>query len=315
VETLLRALITTAYGQDSIFLGRLLRSKGYKVLVLNHREGAPFNYGHFDGFVNLDITRTDQIVELISAYKPAEVYNLAALSSVAYSWVNPDLVKEVNGFAVERLLSRFKNSNVEKVKFFQAGSTDMVGKKIVESRESEFNPWSPYGKSKEIARQAVVNARTKSGLWAVNAILTNHDSEYRSDGFVIPQIANQLIEVLNGNRDHVDLQNPFVSRDWAHAEDVMEAAWKMMQNTEPVDFTLGTGLSLSLNELVDKCSSKLKISPKVTQSVDSPVRKNDFDSIQINALEAQVSLKWAPRRTGEETLLSIIEHKRIALHI
>ena len=314
METLLRALITTAYGQDSIFLGRLLRSKGYEVLVLNHRAGKPFNFGHFDSFVNLDITRTDQIAELISAYKPLEVYNLAALSSVAYSWGNPDLVKEVNGLAVERLLSRLEDPIIEKVKFFQAGSTDMVGKKIVESRESEFNPWSPYGKSKEIARQAVVNARTKRGLWAVNAILTNHDSEYRPEGFVIPQIANQLIEVLKGKRDQVDLQNPLVTRDWGHAEDIMEAAWKMMQNPEPIDLTLGTGLSLSLKELVDKCSFKLKISPEVTQTSTPSVRKTDFDSVQINALEAQLFLNWTPRRTGEETLLSIIEHKLTALH-
>jgi GDP-D-mannose dehydratase len=92
----------------------------------------------------------------------------------------------------------------------------------------------------------------------------------------------------------------------------MEAAWKMMQNPEPDDFTLGTGLSLSLKELVDKCSFKLNISPEVTQIADSSVRKTDFDSIRINALEAQLFLNWTPRRAGEETLLSIIEHKLTA---
>ena len=313
MEILLRALLTTAYGQDSIFLGRLLRRKGYEVLVLNHRVGVPINFGHFDNFVNLDVTRTDQIIELISMYKPTEIYNLAALSSVAFSWTNPDRVKEVNGFAVERLLSGIKNSTNEKVKFFQAGSTDMVGKNVVESRESVFKPWSPYGKSKEIARQAVVNARNKRGLWAVNAILTNHDSEYRPDGFVIPKIANQIIEVLNGDRENIELQNPLVTRDWAHAEDIMEAAWKMMQNPEPVDLTLGTGLSLSLKELVDKCSYKLNISPEITQTTTPSVRETDFDSIQIKALEAQRFLNWTPLRTGEKTLLSIIEHKLLHL--
>lgn len=309
-----KALITTAYGQDSIFLGRLLRSKGYKVLVLNHRNSAPMNFGHFDNFVDLDLTITDQLVQLIEDFQPSEIYNLAAVSSVAYSWINPALVNEVNGLAVERLMSKLRPSNKQVIKFFQPGSTDMVGKNIVESRESEFTPWSPYGKSKEIARQAVVKARTKGDLWAVNAILTNHDSEHRQDGFVIPKIANQIIEVLNGKREQVELQNPLVSRDWAHAEDIMEAAWKMMQNPEPEDLTLGTGLSLSLKELVDKCAFKLKISPEVTQTSDSSVRKTDFESIQINALEAQLFLNWTPRRTGEETLLSIIEHKLTALH-
>lgn len=309
METMSRALITTAYGQDSIFLGRLLRRKGYEVLVLNHRNSAPVDFGHFDSFVDLDVTRTDQLVDLIADFQPNEIYNLAAVSSVAYSWINPVIVNEVNGLAIERLVSRLRPSDKQIIKFFQPGSTDMVGKKIVESRESEFNPWSPYGKSKEIARQAVVNARTKGDLWAVNGILTNHDSEYRQDGFVIPKIANQIIEVLNGNREHVELQNPLVTRDWAHADDIMEAAWRMMQNPEPEDFALGTGLSLSLKELVEKCCFKLKISPEVKQSAAPSVRKTDFDSIQINALEAQLFLNWTPRLRGEETLLAIIEHK------
>jgi GDPmannose 4,6-dehydratase len=306
---MLKALITTAYGQDSIFLGRLLRSKGYEVLVLNHRADAPFNYGHFDNSVDLDITCTDQIIEVISAFKPIEIYNLAALSSVAYSWTNPDRVKEVNGLAVERLLLKIAFSIKGEIKFFQAGSTDMVGKQIIESRETEFKPWSPYGESKEIARNAVLNARSKGNIWAVNAILTNHDSEFRKDSFVIPKIANQMIEVLNGDRANIELQNPLVKRDWAHAEDIMEAAWIMMQNPEPEDLSLGTGLSLSLKDLVDKCSLRLKISPEVIQTVASSVRKTDIDSVQINALEAQLLLNWTPRRTGEETLLSIIKHK------
>jgi GDPmannose 4,6-dehydratase len=309
METMPKALITTAYGQDSIFLGRLLRSKGYEVLVLNHRVGAPINYGHYNNFVDLDITRTDQIVELILEYKPTEIYNLAALSSVAYSWANPSRVKEVNGLAVERLLLKIGNSPKGEMKFFQAGSTDMVGKHIIESRETEFKPWSPYGESKEIARNAVVNARAKGNVWALNAILTNHDSEFRQDSFVIPKIANQMIEVLNGEREDIELQNPLITRDWAHAEDIMEAAWRMMQNSEPTDLTLGTGVSLSLKELVEKCSVKLRIAPDVRQTELLVERAVDFNSIQIRADDAQLFLKWKPRRTGEETLLAIIEHK------
>ena len=313
VERILKALITTAHGQDSIYLGRLLRSKGYEVLVLNHRTGAPVNYGHFDKFVNLDITCTDQVVELISRYKPLEVYNLAALSSVAYSWTNPARVKEVNGFAVERLLSKIEYSIKGEVKFFQAGSTDMVGKQLIESREFEFNPWSPYGESKVIARNAVLKARSKGSIWAVNAILTNHDSEFRQDSFVIPKIANQLIEVLNGKRVNIELQNPFVTRDWAHAEDIMEGAWKMMQNPEPEDLTLGTGLSLSLKELINKCSLQLEIAPKVEETITQDARSRDFASVHVKALDAQLALNWTPFRRGEATLLSIVRHKLEAL--
>ena len=304
-----KALITTAYGQDSIFLGRLLRSKGYEVLVMNHRTAAPINFGHFDNCIDLDITRTDQIIEVISAFKPTEIYNLAALSSVAFSWTNSDRVKEVNGFAVERLLSRIGHSTNGKVKFFQAGSTDMVGNQIIESRESKFNPWSPYGESKEIARNAVLNARSKGDIWAVNGILTNHDSEFRQDSFVIPKIANQMIEVLNGERENIELQNPLITRDWAHAEDIMEAAWRMMQNHEPDDLTLATGTSLSLKELVEKCSVKLRITPGVKQTENPVERAADFESIEIRAADAHRALKWKPRRTGEDTLLAIIYHK------
>lgn len=304
-----KALITTAYGQDSIFLGRLLRRKGYEVLVLNHRRSAPIDFGHYDKCINLDITSTDQIIELISTYQPTEIYNLAALSSVAFSWTHSDRVKEVNGLAIERLLSRIGNSTHGKVKFFQAGSTDMVGNQIIESRETKFNPWSPYGESKEIARNAVLKARSNGDIWAVNAILTNHDSEFRQDSFVIPKIANQMIEVLKGKRENIELQNPFITRDWAHAEDIMEAAWRMMQNPEPEDLTLATGMSLSLKELVEKCSAKLRIAPGVKQTEHSVERAADFESIQIRAADAHFALRWKPRRTGEDTLLAIIDHK------
>lgn len=307
-----KALITTAYGQDSIFLGRLLRSKGYKVLVLNHRTGAPINFGHFNNYIDLDITCTDQIIQVISDFKPTEIYNLAALSSVAFSWKNSDRVKEVNGLAVERLLSGIRISTNVKAKFFQAGSTDMVGNQIIESRESKFNPWSPYGESKEIARTAVLNARSKGDIWAVNGILTNHDSEFRKDSFVIPKIANQMIEVLKGERENIELQNPLITRDWAHAEDIMEAAWRMMQNPEPEDLTLATGMSLSLKELVEKCSVKLRIAPGVKQTEYSVERAADFESIQIRATDAHFALKWKPRRTGEDTLLAIIDHKLLS---
>jgi GDPmannose 4,6-dehydratase len=305
-----KALITTAYGQDSIYLGRLLREKGYEVLVLNHRKTLPHDFNHYDKSVNTDITNTESVLSVIEEFCPEEIYNLAAVSSVASSWQNPSLALEVNGNAVARLVSAIaKQSNGQTYKFFQAGSTDMVGKSLISSKDNEFYPWSPYGHSKEIARQAVLSAREDQGLWCVNGILTNHDSRYRAKTFVIPIIAKQMIEIQKGERKAIQLENPLIGRDWAHAKDIMEGAWKMMQQVDPRDLVLATGVSYTLTELIEQCSSTLKMEFNIEQTQSGSTRKSDFTSIKVDAGFAQEILQWRPEYFGASTLLSLLQDK------
>jgi GDPmannose 4,6-dehydratase len=303
-----KALITTAYGQDSIYLGRLLRSNGYEVLVLNHKNNPPDNHGHFDQVATLSFTQTSEVLGVIETFKPSEIYNLAAISSVAESWKVPSLAMEVNGRSVERLLDGLLNSrNATHLKFFQAGSTDMVGKEIISSNESDFSPWSPYGESKDYARRAVVAAREQSGLWAINGILTNHDSRFRKRTFVIPLIANQIVDVIQGRRGAVVLENPLISRDWAHAEDIMAGAWKMIQALNPIDLTLATGTSLSLQDLVKKCSEFFNLDLPIEIQKSHHPRKSDFTSICVEATKAQDLIGWSPKFVGASTLIELVQ--------
>lgn len=303
-----KALITTAHGQDSIYLGRLLREKGYEVLVLNHRKTLPLDFNHYDKSVNVDITNTDSVLTIIKQFCPEEIYNLAAVSSVASSWQNPSLSLEVNGNAVARLVSAIaRQSNGRDYKFFQAGSTDMVGKSLISSKDKEFSPWSPYGHAKEIARQAVLSARENQGFWCVNGILTNHDSRYRSNTFVIPIIAKQIKEIQKGERKAIQLENPLIGRDWAHAKDIMKGAWKMMQQADPRDLVLATGVSHTLTELIEQCSSTLKMELKIEQIQSGITRKSDFTSIKVDAGFAHEILQWRPEFFGASTLLSLLQ--------
>lgn len=305
-----KALITTAYGQDSIYLGRLLRKKGYEVLALNHRNTLPPNHNHFDISINSDITNTDLVISVIEQFGPHEIYNLAAVSSVASSWQNPRLALEVNGHSVARLIQGITNlSTNQTYRFFQAGSTDMVGKPFISSEEVEFYPWSPYGHSKEIARQAILFARENQGFWGVNGILTNHDSIYRAKSFVIPLVAKQINEILKGERKTIQLENPSIARDWAHAKDIMQGAWSMMQLETPRDLVLATGITCTLNELIEQCSLTLNVPLKVEQLQRVQSRKYDFASINVDAGFAHEVLRWIPEFTGSRTLLSLVQGK------
>jgi GDPmannose 4,6-dehydratase len=300
-------MLTTAYGQDAIYLGRLLKKEGIEVLVLNHKSSVPQNFGHFDYVSNLSFIQTSDLLDKIKDYNPQEIYNLAAISSVAASWQNPSLAMEVNGFAVERLVNGLsKDKGTSHIKFFQAGSTDMVGKEIIGSEESDFSPWSPYGESKEYARRAVRFSRDQFGLWAVNGILTNHDSNYRKKTFVIPLIASQIVAITRGQIKTVNLENPLISRDWAHARDVMNGVRKMMQLSNPIDLTLATGLSMSLAELIEEASKVLNIDLPIQIIENQQSRAVDFTKISVNALPAQQSLNWNPKFTGVDTLIDLV---------
>ena len=257
--------------------------------------------------MDIDFTQTDSALAAIEKFCPQEIYNLAAVSSVASSWQNPILAMEVNGYAVERLIRGIcELPNLSEIRFFQAGSTDMVGKSLISSQETYFSPWSPYGESKELARKAIVCARNNFGLWAVNGLLTNHDSEYRKQSFVIPIIAKQIIEVTQGFRQNIQLENPSIARDWAHAKDIMEGAWKMMQLERPLDLTLATGISSTLTNLIEQCATVLDIKLKIEQTREIPSRNSDFPSITIDARFTHEILRWIPEYSGPKTLLSLV---------
>ncbi|WP_164519683.1 GDP-mannose 4,6-dehydratase [Nocardioides ferulae] len=241
------ALVTGVAGQDGVLLARHLRGLGRRV-VGTVRPGA----GEFaamrcylDGVVgvDLDVRDTDGFAAVLADVRPDEVYNLAGFSSVGASWDQPDLVMEVNGAAVERMLSAIvahQAATGREVRFFQASSAEELGSAA----------GSPYARSKARARAAVVDARERHGLFACAATLFNHESPLRAPRFVTRKITRAAAEIALGRRSSLALGNLAVTRDWGAAREYVAAMAAMLALDEPADLTLATGVPHTLEDLL-----------------------------------------------------------------
>lgn len=303
-------LITSAYSQDAIYLGRLHRMRGDHVLVLNHKDHEPTNYSHFDESINLSFIQTASVVSLTNDKRIDLVYNVAGASSVSMSWQKPQYAFEVNGKAVEDFLELLSSRGLQrKFKFIQCGSTDTLDPNQDNSEHLRFLPWSPYGQSKDYARLAVNNFRENHGIWCANVILTNHDSIYRKTSFVIPSLAFQLAKcVMTGSRK-IKIKNPNIVRDWAHSSDIARGLYLVARSDEPLnEILLGTGLKLSLRDLILKSAETFGVSIEIETDDSIPKRFVDPQVIPFDALRFHESLSWSPRFKGEQTLINLTNH-------
>lgn len=286
-----------------------MRRQNYLVTVLNHIDAPVQNHGHYDDVRRASIVDSRRIREITEEIRPSLILNLAARSSVAYSWKEPEEVHKVNALAVEQLLLELNKSRFRDYKFFQAGSTDMVGKSRISSDENSFSPWSPYGNSKVYAWNATKYARDEFGIWAVNGILTNHDSRFRDESFVIPMIAGQIFEIMKGERSFIEIRDPEINRDWAHAFDMVTGIFQLVQQDLPFDWVLATGESKSLRELVRECEKYFNCVLPIKKDASISTRIADFPSVTINARQAQDALSWYPKYLGAQTIISLVESK------
>jgi GDPmannose 4,6-dehydratase len=299
------ALITTSTGQDSFFLLRILKLHGYYVFGLSGGSGV--SHIQFDTILPFSFLETHFVMKFLHTNEIHEIYNLAAKSSVADSWTQQELYKEVNFYAVKRLLLQLVKSTLKnRIKFLQVGSTDMLGLSYIDEPISPKSAWSPYGKTKLDAHFETLKAQDK-GLFSSSIILTNHDSFVRPSRFVIPSLAMQIANVITKKSRSLCLANWSTTRDWAYAQDCVEAMYLTLQLEEPRVTLAATGVSKSLEELANFCRSQYHLDFDLF-SCETKERPNDLERIYIDGSQSRQLLNWKPTKTGPDTLFSIIDH-------
>ena len=297
-------LITTSSGQDAFFLSSLLKQKGFFIVGLKHKDSFSYADQFFDLIISESFTNTSQLVKIIKEFKVDYVFNLAAKSSVALSWTQPEMYLETNGLAVKRLLSDLSRMKTPP-RFIQIGSTDMVGSKIITSQPATLSPWSPYGLSKEIAHNAVLEFR-ELGFWAASAILTNHDSYLRPSTFLMRQLSGQIAEVVEGKSYSITVRNVNTTRDWASAGEIVDGIFALSQQEIAQDWVLATGKSYSVGELLSVVKTDFNLDFETVEKRNSDTRPKDVEKVYIDARLAQRALGWDPQEFGPTILKKLV---------
>mgnify|MGYP001596122667 CR=1 FL=1 len=251
------AFVTGATGQDASYLMDLLLSKGYEVYGLVRRSASPNHWRikHLEGKVGIiygDLNDQSSLDNAIRTIHPDEVYNLAAQSFVQYSFQAPIATIEATGVGVIKLLEAVKNNHKE-AKVFQASTSEMFGKvrETPQKETTHFYPRSPYGCAKAMAHYACVNYREAYDMHISCGIMFNHESPRRGEEFVTRKITKGIAEFKKTGKK-ISLGNLNASRDWSHSKEVMQGAWLMLQQDKPRDFVLGSGITHTVKEWLEK---------------------------------------------------------------
>jgi GDPmannose 4,6-dehydratase len=268
------ALITGVTGQDGAYLAELLLKKGYEVHGLKRRTSL-FNTDRIDHLYKDphvpgqklilhygDMTDSMSLIRVIQQVKPDEVYNLAAQSHVAVSFVEPEYTANSDALGTLRLLEALRISGMDKkTRFYQASTSELYGlvQETPQRETTPFYPRSPYGVAKLYAYWITVNYREAYGMYACNGILFNHESPIRGETFVTRKITRALARIKLGLQDCVYLGNLSAQRDWGHARDYVEAMWLMLQQDTPEDFVIASGAQHSVRNFVEAAAIELGI--------------------------------------------------------
>ncbi len=301
-----RALITGITGQDGLYLGELLVSKGYEVFGLvrgQNNPKAPVVRELVPG-VNLvegDLTDLPGLVRVLQAVQPDEVYNLGAISFVAYSWENPIVTSDVTGMGVLNLLEAIRlyaGDDIDKVKFYQASSSEMFGKvhEVPQRETTLLWPRSPYGVSKVFGHYMTINYRESYGLHASSGILFNHESPRRGLEFVTRKISHSVARIALGLQDTITLGNLDAKRDWGFAGDYVEAMWRMLQQPEGSEYVVATGETHSVREFLEAAFKRVNIDDWERYLRQDPrfMRPADVELLVGDPTKAREELGWKP---------------------
>ena len=252
-----KAVITGITGQDGSYLAELLLSRGYQVIGVVRRLSVPNHerIKHLSDQIELrsaDLLDQLSLMRLIDDVRPTEFYNLAAMSFVPASWDQPLLTGEFNSMGVTRVLEAIRQVDPS-IRFYQASSSEMFGKvrEVPQSETTPFYPRSPYGVSKVFAHYLTVNYRESYGMFATSGILFNHESPRRGLEFVTRKVSYGVAKIKLGLSDTLSLGNLHAERDWGFAGDYVKAMWLMLQQDQPNDYVVATGVSHSVQELVE----------------------------------------------------------------
>jgi GDPmannose 4,6-dehydratase len=305
-----RALITGITGQDGSYLAELLLDKEYEVHGMVRRASTEKfdRIEHIRDRITLhqgDLLDQRSLVDTMRASQPDEIYNLAAMSFVAVSWVQPTLTAEFTGIGVTRMLEAMREACPE-ARFYQASSSEMFGKvrEVPQTEATPFYPRSPYGVAKAYGHFITVNYRESYDLFAVSGILFNHEGERRGLEFVTRKITWHAAAIKHGLRDKLRLGNLDARRDWGYAKDYVEAMWLMLQQSDPEDFVIATNEDHSVRECVEVAFDEAGLGDweayvEVDQSL---VRPAEVDHLIGDYGKAERVLGWKPRTSFDELI-------------
>jgi GDPmannose 4,6-dehydratase len=313
-----RALITGITGQDGSYLAELLLEKGYEVHGMVRRASTE----KFDRIEHLrervelhqgDLLDHRSLTDTLKAARPDEIYNLAAMSFVGLSWIQPVLTAEFSGVGVARLLETVREVAPE-ARFYQASSSEMFGKvrEVPQNELTPFHPRSPYGVAKIYGHFITVNYRESYGLHATSGILFNHESPRRGREFVTRKITWHAAAIKAGMADTLALGNLDAERDWGYAEDYVEAMWRMLQQDEPGDYVVATGKAHSVRDCVQIAFEHVGLDPEGHVVVDERyLRPAEVDHLIGDATKAREQLGWEPK-TSFETMIRLMVDSDLA---
>jgi len=309
-----RALITGVTGQDGSYLADLLLAKGYEVHGMVRRASTEKfdRIEHLRGKIQLhqgDLLDQRSLVDAIRASRPDEIYNLAAMSFVAVSWIQPTLTAEFTGIGVTRMLEAMREAAPD-ARFYQASSSEMFGKvrEVPQTESTPFYPRSPYGVAKAYGHFITVNYRESYDLHASSGILFNHESSRRGLEFVTRKITWHAAAIKLGLEKELRLGNLDAERDWGYAPDYVKQMWLMLQQDTPDDYVVATGKSNSVRDCVQIAFDQAGVDPEPYIVVDpSFERPAEVDHLIGDSTKAREKLGWEPSVTFEEMIRLMVD--------
>lgn len=330
-----KALITGITGQDGSYLAELLLDKGYEVHGMTRRASLPniARIEHLMGKITLhdgDLSDSSSIIRIMNLVRPDEVYNLAAQSHVQVSFDVPEYSGDVDALGVLRMLEAIRILGMEKTcRFYQASTSELYGKveEVPQRETTPFHPYSPYAVAKQYGFWMVKEYREAYGMFAVNGILFNHESERRGENFVTRKITLAAGRIACELQEKLQLGNLDSKRDWGYAKDYVECMWLMLQHDTPEDFVIATGVQHTVREFttlafahdgielewrgsgldekgIDKATGKVLVEVNPAW-----FRPTDVDNLWGDPTKAKTVLGWNPQKTSYEQLCAIMaEH-------
>lgn len=332
-----KALITGITGQDGSYLAEFLLEKGYEVHGITRRASIS-NTARIDHIIDKitlhdgDLSDSSSLIRIISMVQPDEIYNLAAQSHVQVSFDVPEYSGDVDALGVLRILEACRILGLEKkTKVYQASTSELYGKveEVPQRETTPFHPYSPYAVAKQYGFWITKEYREAYGMFAVNGILFNHESERRGENFVTRKITLAAGRIAEGLQNHLELGNMDSLRDWGYAKDYVECMWMILQHDTPEDFVIATGEQHTVRDFTEKAFAANGITIRWEgEGIDEKgydaetgkmlvcvnpqwFRPTDVDNLWGDPTKAKTVLGWNPQKTSYEELVEIMaKHDR-----
>ena len=332
-----KALITGITGQDGSYLAEFLLEKGYEVHGITRRASISntARIDHLMGKIKLhdgDLTDSSSLIRIIGQVKPDEIYNLAAQSHVQVSFDVPEYSGDVDALGVLRILEAVRICGLAGTcRIYQASTSELFGKveEVPQRETTPFHPYSPYAVAKQYGFWMIKEYREAYGMFAVNGILFNHESERRGENFVTRKITLAAGRIAEGLQDHLELGNMDSLRDWGYAKDYVECMWLILQQETPDDYVIATGEQHTVRDFTEKAFAANGMTirwegagidekgydaetGKLLVSVNPQwFRPTDVDNLWGDPTKARTKLGWNPQKTSYAQLVRIMaEHDR-----